>query len=100
MIEDFMGYMSKFDVEDDTAYAEITSSSGEKFEADFILSEVVALGIRERRRFIYRETTDDDGKLKIDLIDVPDRPLSPAIRAEIETMVSALGDDDALQNDY
>jgi hypothetical protein len=93
VLDTFEGFVEK--IEGDTAYVTLTSKSGPELVGKIPVAELARKGIKERRRFILRTIKVAPGMVRIDLIAVPDIPLTEEDRIRIDAMIlQGIGDDD------
>lgn len=92
VLEQFEGFVEQID--DDIAHVTLTSQCGDTLYGEYPARDLLALGIRERRRFRC-VTVDEEGKVRVELTAIPDQDVSAAeedaIRRELE---ERLGNDE------
>lgn len=91
VLEEFEGFVDQFDGE--VAYVTLKTPSGETFYGQYPTAELMARGIRERRRFVCK-TVEAGSQVTIDLEAIPDLEVSEDRERVIEEKLrELLGDE-------
>lgn len=91
VLEEFNCFLDK--VDGSTAYFTMTAANGDVLWAEYPADKLMAMGVRERRRFKCRTIENEQGWTRIEFETIPDKELTEEFIQEVDRLVSELGDE-------